>query len=75
MSFPTLAPCAMDATTVQTKDNNPLSRRDTSGGLRVMPLFSARVGTPADYLVRLSVGNGNLDDFVATAYRDEILCA
>jgi len=24
------------------------------------------------YLIRLSVGNGNLDDFVATTYRDEI---
>jgi len=35
-------PCAMDARTLQRKNNNPLSRRDRSRGHRVCPPFSAR---------------------------------
>ena len=33
---------------LQRKSNNPLSRRERSGGLRGMPPFFALVGTPAE---------------------------
>ena len=54
INFPALPPCAMDARTLQRKNNNPLFRRDRSGGLRVCPGFGS-AGTPARHKHILAV--------------------